>query len=541
VRAKHGDEAARLYELIWMRTVASQMKNAVGTNVTVLVGIEDAVFKARGRTIQFPGFQRAYVEGSDDPVAELAERERFLPRLEAGQLVHTMSLQPGEHATQPPQRYTEASLVKELDKRGIGRPSTWASIIGVLLDRNYAFRKSGSLVPTFVGIAVIQMLSKSFRELVDYEFTARMEDDLDAVSRGEKEGADYLRTFWLGNGNPGLLHLVESGLDQVDPRRAGSISLGHADDRPIEVRIGRYGLFVTDGEHNASLPETTVPDELDSQRAIALLEQAAAGPTPLGEDPDSGKPVYVKVGRFGPYVQLGDPGEGDEKPKMQSLLAGMTPDDVTLDLARKLLALPRDLGPHPHDEEARHVFALTGRYGPFVKWGDESRSIPDGTSVLEITLDEAVALLQQPRRRGRSRSPTALREIGEHPTSKKPVKLMSGRYGPYVTDGEINASLPRGRDPSDVTVAEAVDLLARRAERIAAGGDGKKGARKKATRKKATKKKSPRRKTSKAKAKKKTSKKKASRKKTTTTKASSDPEGAPPGSAERPDSEATEG
>ncbi len=519
VRKRHGEEAARLYELIWMRTVASQMPDARGRNVTVRVGIDDAVFRVQGRTIEFPGYQRAYVEGSDDPIGELAERDTVLPALAEGQALHTSSLQPNGHATQPPQRYTEASLVKELDRRGIGRPSTWASIIGVLLDRGYAFRKSGSLVPSFMGIAVVQMLVRSFGELVDYEFTARMEDDLDSVSRGEQDGPSYLHRFWYGNGAPGLLRLVESGFDQVDARAAGTIPIGEEDGRRFEVRIGRYGLFMTDGTSNAPLPDDAVPDEIDVQAARILIDRAAQGPTPIGTDPESKKPVYVRVGRYGPYVQLGDATADGPKPKMQSLLPGMEPGAVTLEAALRLLSLPRELGPHPEDPEHRPVLAMTGRYGPFVKWGDESRSIPEGKNVLEITLPEAVEILKQPRRGRSQRAPTALRDLGAHPTSGAPLKVMSGRYGPYVTDGEVNASLPRNRDPNQLTTEEAVDLLQRRRERLAAGG-GRPGRGRRAARATGGAPRGPKKKAARTpSAKKKTAAKKATKKKATRKKA----------------------
>jgi DNA topoisomerase-1 len=483
VRAAHGPEAGALYELIWMRTVASQMPDARGRRVTVRVQVEDAEFRASGSTIEFPGFQRAYVEGSDDREGELAQRERLLPPLAVGQEVRTRSLEAEGHTTQPPARFTEASLVKELDQRGIGRPSTWASIIQVLLDRDYAFKKGTALVPTFTGFAVVRMLKDNFQNLVDYEFTARLEDDLDALSRGEGDRKEYLRRFYHGNGSGGLHDLVQNGLDRVDPREACRYVLGQKDGREIEVRVGRYGLFVTDGEANASLPDDTVPDELTLEGALHLLATAAEGPKGLGTDPGTGKPVYLKSGPYGPYVQLGDPEDGAgpaKKPKMVSLLPGMAPQDVDLALALRLLALPRDLGPHPGDEGGGRVEALVGRYGPYVRWGKESRSVPEGTSVLDITLAQAVELLEQPRRRGRGEAAPTLRELGPHPGTGSPLKVLKGRYGPYVTDGTVNASLPKGRDPAALTPEEAVALLARRAERLAAEGGTPKGRRTKA-------------------------------------------------------------
>jgi DNA topoisomerase-1 len=494
VRRDHGRDAAKLYELIWKRTVASQMKNAKGMRIIVRIQLGEAVFRASGKTIQFAGFRRAYVEGSDDPTAELADEERILPAMEAGQELATRALDPKGHTTQAPARYTEASLVKVLDQQGIGRPSTWASIIQVLLDREYAFRRSSALIPSFTAFAVVRMLKENFGKVLDYGFTASMENDLDSISRGEMDPLAYLRAFYLGNGEPGLKHLVESGIDQVDPRQVCGFPLGEAGGRTVELRVGKYGLFVTDGEHNASLPEDTVPDELTVEYALEMIDAAARGPTPLGTDPETGLAVYLMSGRFGPFVQLGEQEQGSkEKPKRVSLLEGMEPEGVDLATALRLLELPRDLGEHPEDEEKEHVFALLGRYGPYVKWGKESRSIPADVSVLDIDLARALALLKEPRRRRGQRAPAPpLKELGKHPDTGDELKILSGRYGPYVTDGSINASLPKGTEPEELTIPEAVDLLRRRAERIAA----KKGAsgRKKTARKKAAKKKAPKKK-----------------------------------------------
>jgi DNA topoisomerase-1 len=469
VRREHGDEAGDLYELIWKRTVASQMPDAVGRRILVQVGVEDAVFRATGRVVEFDGFQRAYVEDHDPDDAEPEEGEAILPPLSKDQRLATGPVAAEGHRTQPPPRYTEASLVKELDRRGIGRPSTWASIIDVLLQREYAFKRGTALVPSFTAFAVVAMLRDEFGDLLDYEFTARMEDDLDAISRGEQDGKKYLRRFYLGNGSPGLHELVRTGIAKVDPRKVCGVALGKVGGRTIEVRVGRYGLFLTDGHHRAPLPEETVPDEMSLEKARELLTHAAKGPTPLGTDPASGKPVYLKSGRFGPYLQLGDVVEGEPKPKMASLLKGMDPKSVDLATALRLLALPRNLGPHPEDPEGKPVQALLGRYGPYVKWGTESRSIPPNISVLEITLAEAVALLKAPRLRAGRAAPAPIRELGKHPDTGVTLRIMEGRYGPYVTDGTLNASLPRGMDPSEVTVADAVALLRARAERMSSG------------------------------------------------------------------------
>ncbi len=499
VRKAQGADAAKLYELIWKRTVASQMTNARGKRMIVRVGVEDAVFRASGKTIEFAGFRRAYVEGSDDPSAELADQEKILPVLAAGQEVAVRQLEAKGHTTQPPARYTEASIVKALDARGIGRPSTWASIIQVLLDREYAFRKSGrTLVPSYTAFAVVRMLRQSFGRLLEYDFTASMEDDLDAIARGELDRIEYLRRFYNGNGHAGLHQLVEESLDTIDPRKVCSFPLGEAGGKTIELRVGKYGLFVSDGEQNASIPEDTIPDELTMETALEMIEAAARGPQALGDCPDTGKPVYAKSGRFGPYVQLGDPEEGSkEKPKMVSLLEGMSLETIDLATALRLLELPRDLGEHPEDEEKQHVFAHLGRYGPYVKWGSESRSIPPEQPLLDIDLAGALVLLKQPRRRrGQAAPKPALKELGEHPETGAPLKIMDGRWGPYVTDGKVNASLPKSIAPDELTVGEAVEMLVRRAERMAAKkGTGRRApAKKKAAKKKAAKKKAPARK-----------------------------------------------
>ncbi len=524
VRKEFGADAGKLYELIWKRTVASQMNDAKGMRVRVRIEIGEALFHASGKTITFPGFQRAYVEGSDDPLAELADQEKILPPLAVGDEVHTKSLEAKGHTTFPPARFTEASLVKELDTRGIGRPSTWASIIALLLTREYAFRKGSALCPSFTAFAVINMLKQNFGQVLDYDFTANMEDDLDAISRGELDGREYLRKFYLGNGTPGLQQLVQDGIDNVDPRKVCGIALGATDDgRKIELRVGRYGLFVTDGEHNASIPDDIVPDELELKQAIEFIEVAKRGPVPLGEDPETKLPVYVKNGRFGPYVQRGDMVEGGEKPKMVSLLDGMAPDAVDLATALRLLELPRNLGRHPkapegEDDPAKtDIFAHLGRYGPYIKWDAETRSIPADISILDITNAQAVELLSQPRRRRGQRAPAKpLKELGEHPESGAPVKILPGRFGPYVTDGDVNASVPKDMEPSEVTMDDAIVLLQKRRERIKAqGGRTRRKKKKKASRKKKAKKKASKKRTAKKKARKASGKKKkkAARKK----------------------------
>lgn len=362
-----------------------------------------------------------------------------------------------------------------------------------MLSRSYAFKKGTALVPTFVAMAVVAVLEKNFEKLLDYQFTAELEDDLDEISRGDAHNKDYLHSFYFGDDSPGLKERVTLGEKSIDPREACRfIPESFGSDTSVEVRIGKYGPFLSDGERRASLPEDMAPDELDAAKAEELLSQSSNEGDTLGIHPQTGETVYLKNGRFGPYVQLGDAGEG-KKPKMASLLPGMQKEAVDLDLAVALLALPKVLGKHPDTGE--EVIASNGRFGPFVKSGEETRSIPmDRLSPVSITLEEAVALLKEPKLRGRaSAKPSALKELGEQPVTGKKIVVMTGRYGPYVTDGEVNATLPKTTQPEALTMEEAVQLLADRAAKIAADG-GVRPARKmgrkatKKTTKKATKK-----------------------------------------------------
>jgi len=475
VMAKLGPEAFKLYELIWKRTIASQMKDASGMRIGVHVNCGDGTFRASGKTIEFPGFLRAYVEGSDDPDSDLADREKILPKLSKDEVLDLKSIETLEHTTQPPARFTEGSLIKELERLGIGRPSTWATIVDLVLSRDYAFKKGTALVPTFLASAVIGLMERYFTHLVDYEFTARLEDDLDAISRGEAEDRSYLQQFYFGNGHPGLQTLVKGGEEKIDPRDVCGVPIGTDEGgKNIEVRIGRWGPFISDGEHRAGLPDMVAPDELSMERAQQLLADAAKGPETLGNDPATSLPIYLKKGRFGPYIQLGDMVEGGDKPKMASLLSGMLPGEVTFETALALLSLPRSLGKHP--ETGEDILAANGRYGPYIRAGTDTRSIPsdDGMTPLSITLEQAVEILKQPKRRGRQSTPKSLREIGPHPVSQAMISLKSGRYGPYVTDGTINASLHRGMDPQSISVQDAVNLLDARAAKIADGEPVKK-------------------------------------------------------------------
>lgn len=479
----------KIYDLIWKRTMASQMTDARGHRISVIIEGGGARFQVGGKTIDFPGYLRAYVEGSDDPQAELADQETVLPQLAVGETLDCRELESKSHTTAPPSRFTEATLTRALEEKGIGRPSTYAMIIETIQAREYVVKRGNALVPTWVAFAVSNLLESHLPELVDYRFTAQMEDDLDSISRGESGHVDYLRNFYYGNGRAGLKKLLEHKVDEIDARTVSRIRLdkpsdedGDASSDPIFVRVGRYGPFIEQGERRAGVPEGLAPDELTLEKAQELLEQAAQGDEPLGVCPETNKPVYLKVGRFGPYVQRGTP-EDDEKPQNASLLKGMVPEDVDLELALKLLSIPRTLGDHP--ESGQPVVAYNGRFGPYIKSGDETRSLPAEISPLDVTLEQALHLLSQPKqtRRGFGAAREPLKKFGESPVTKQVVQLFEGRYGPYVTDGETNASVPKGVAIEELTDQRVFDLLAERA----AKGPSKKSARRKSTKKAAKK------------------------------------------------------
>jgi DNA topoisomerase-1 len=457
------DEAA-LYELVWKRTIASQMADVRGKSVQVRItgpssAGEEAEFSAGGKVIEFPGFLRAYVEGSDDPDAELEDREVRLPALAVGDTVTAESLEAKDHATQPPARFTEASLVKALEDMGVGRPSTYASIIGTIQDRGYVWKKGSALVPSFTAFAVVALLESYFGDLVDYAFTARMEDDLDGIATGTEEAEPWLSKFYFGNGSPGLKDMVKERLEQIDPRAINSIPIGtDADGKEIVVRVGRYGPYLSRDGETAAVPEGIAPDELTVDKAAELLATPSADRV-LGEDPATGLPVIAKAGRFGPYVQLGEvDSSSKKKPQTASLLKNMNLEAVTLEDALRLLTLPRSLGKDPVDNE--EITVQNGRYGPYVKKGTDSRSLADEEQLFSLTLDEALAILAQPKaRRGRGAAAPPLKELGDDPVSKKPMVVKEGRFGPYVTDGETNASLRTGDDVDTLTVERAAQLL----------------------------------------------------------------------------------
>jgi DNA topoisomerase-1 len=379
-----------------------------------------------------------------------------------------VSIDPRGSETKPPARYTEASLIKRLEELGIGRPSTYASIISTIQDRGYVFKKGTALVPTYAAFATVTLLERHFTDLVDYSFTARMEDDLDRIAAGDEEAIPWLNSFYFGNGHAGLKALVSANLEEIDAKEINSIPVGtDSSGAEIVARVGRYGPYVQRGDERASLPDDLPPDELSVEAAVELLE-APSGDRALGEDPDTGLTVFAKTGRYGPYVQLGEMEEGSKKrPPTASLFKTMSIETVTMDEALKLLTQPRVVGKHPDDDV--EITAQNGRYGPYLKWGKESRTLDEEEQIFTVDLDEAVRRLAEPKKRGR-RSAAPLRELGTDPNSDKPVEVKDGRFGPYVTDGEVNASLRAGDSPADITLERAAELLQARRDRLAAAG-----------------------------------------------------------------------
>ena len=455
------DELA-LYELVWKRTVASQMHDARGLTLSLRLGAAedgtDVEFGASGTAITFRGFLAAYEESTDEEATQKDE-ERQLPHLKPGDELRALELEPEGHATTPPARFTEASLVQALEERGIGRPSTYASIMGTILDRGYVFKRGTALVPSFLAFAVISLLEQHFGQLVDYQFTARMEDDLDRIAAGDEARLDWLRAFYFGEADAVGLKALVSDLDEIDARAVNTLQIGEG----IALRVGRYGPYVERGEARASVPEDLAPDELTVAKAEELLA-APSGDRSLGVHPEWGREIVAKNGRYGPYVTEVLEDGAKEKPRASSLFKTMSPESVTLEDAVQLLTLPRVLGADPADGE--EVTAQNGRYGPYVKKGSESRSLESEEQLLTITLEEALAVLAQPKeRRGRGAAKPPLKELGPDPVSGKPMVVKEGRFGPYVTDGETNASLRRGDDPESMTIERGSELLADRRSR----------------------------------------------------------------------------
>ncbi|QDY78135.1 type I DNA topoisomerase [Streptomyces qinzhouensis] len=503
----------RLYELIWKRTVASQMKDAVGNSVTVRIAGtasdgRDAEFTASGKTITFHGFMKAYVEGADDPNAELDDRERRLPQVGEGDALRADEITADGHATKPPARYTEASLVKELEEREIGRPSTYASIIGTILDRGYVFKKGTALVPSFLSFAVVNLLEKHFGRLVDYDFTAKMEDDLDCIARGEAQAVPWLKRFYFGEGaapkgsaadagngdgdHLGGLKALVTDLGAIDAREISSFPVGDG----IVLRVGRYGPYIergekdTEGHQRADVPDDLAPDELTVEYAEELLAKPS-GDFALGKDPVTGHEIVAKDGRYGPYVTEilpeGTPktGKNAVKPRTASLFKSMSIDTVTLDEALKLMSLPRVVGA---DAEGVEITAQNGRYGPYLKKGTDSRSLENEDQLFSITLEQALAIYAQPKQRGRAAAKPPLKELGTDPVSERPVVVKDGRFGPYVTDGETNATLRTGDSVEEITPERGYELLAEKRAKGPAKKTAKKAVKKAPAKKTAAKK-----------------------------------------------------
>jgi DNA topoisomerase-1 len=470
-----GDELA-VYELIWKRTIASQMVDARLTqdrvrlrcDVGVVAGFEGDVevgLSASGLRIEFPGFRRAYVEGTDDPEAELADQERILPPLVEGASVVVGDVAMKSHDTQPPDRFSEATLIKKLEDLGIGRPSTYASVMKTIDRRGYVWKKGKSLVPAFRAFAVVNLLQTYFADLVDYQFTAEMENQLDDIADGRQDLEPWLHKFYFGNPEA-TTELARRGLEHVthdqhdfDFAAINSIELGSAPDGlAVSVRSGRYGPYLVHGEDRVSIPEATEPDSLTVEHALSLLA-APSNDRQLGVD-ELGQAIYLKAGRYGPYVQVGEVSDPKEKPKTASLFSTMSPETITLEEALALLSLPRELGLHPDDGQP--VLAQNGRYGPYLSWGKETRSLESEDQIFDIDLSAALALLAQPKQRGRRAVAGPLRDLGEDPVTKRHVVVRSGRFGLYVTDGEVNATLRLGDTPETITLDRAAELLAER-------------------------------------------------------------------------------
>ena len=499
VRSELSPDEHALYELIWMRTIASQMEDAQGQTVSLRIAADSSAgeaveFGASGTVITFRGFLAAYEEGRDDDgAAKGDDEERRLPNLAEGDPVELRALEPQGHETSPPARYTEATLVRTLEELGIGRPSTYASILGTILDRGYVFKRGTALVPAFLAFSVVNLLEKHFGRLVDYDFTASMEDDLDRIASGDEHRVKWLGRFYFGDepgaaeggavSRPGAggsaagvsslgLHELVSDLGAIDAREINSLEIGDG----IVLRVGRYGPYLERDGRRASVPDELAPDELTVERAEELLAQPS-GDRELGTDPETGLPIVARTGRYGPYVTEVLPEGAKEKPRTASLFKTMSPDTIGLDDALRLLQIPRVVGV---DEDGEEVVARNGRYGPYVQKGKESRSLESEEQLFTIDLPGALALLAQPRqRRGQQRAATKpLRELGTDPVGGQEIVLKEGRFGPYVTDGETNASLRKGDDPETVTLDRAVELLA---ERRAKGPAKRGGRRRKAS------------------------------------------------------------
>ncbi|MEB3217233.1 MAG: type I DNA topoisomerase [Nostocales cyanobacterium 94392] len=456
----------QLYDLIWKRTVACQMADARQTQITMHLQVEDAGFRSSGKRIDFPGFLRAYVEGSDDPEAALEDQEVILPNLKVGDHPNCQKLETVGHETQPPARYTEASLVKTLESEGIGRPSTYASIIGTIIDKGYAQLTNNALIPTFTAFAVTKLLETHFPDVVDPSFTSRMEQTLDDISTGEAEWLPYLKQFYLGE--KGLDTLVREQEKIIDVNTSRTVDLNIPD---VKIRIGKFGAYLEaeNGDEivTASIPRDLTPADLDPKQVEKLLKQKTEGPDQVGIHPETAQPIFMLIGPYGPYVQLGEKSEENPKPKQASLPKNVNPENVTVEMAVGLLSLPRKLGEHP--ETGASIQANLGRFGPYVvhnlKDAKDYRSLKAGDDVLSITLERALELLSEPKkgRGSKSKAKQPLRELGSHPDSSEPVNIYDGPYGVYIKYGKTNVGIPEGETPESITLETALKLLAEKA------------------------------------------------------------------------------
>jgi DNA topoisomerase-1 len=436
----------KLYNLIWKRTLASQMKSAKLQKTAVDISNGNARFTANGKVIEFPGFLKVYVEDIDDPKKDRDDKERVLPPLQEGQSLSGNAFTPIQHFTKPAPRFTEASLVKELEALGIGRPSTYATIMGNIQRRGYVRKVSNALIPTFTAYAVVQFLERYFKDLVNLQFTAKLEDTLDAISRSELKSEEFLDHFYFGeNGTPGLQILLDSEFDKNSSRTI--LKLEKEGGNEIEVRIGRYGVYLQDGETNTTLPDDAIPSELNIGEAETALKKKAEGPKEITTHPESGDVVVLKDGRFGPYLHCGD--------KMKSLLPGMTPEDVTPETAQFIITLPKELGSHPESGDV--ITADIGRYGPYIRCGKESRSVNLPDTLVDLKLERALEILATKGNRGK---PSVIKELGIDPETKAAIEIKDGRYGMYVTNGKINATLPKATNTDEFTLEAALQLIA---------------------------------------------------------------------------------
>jgi DNA topoisomerase I len=446
----------KLYDLIWKRTIASQMVNAEQKQVSVKMEAPDTEWNASGMTITFAGFLKAYVEGSDDPDAELSDREINLPDLKVNDSIDVKEYKFNQHETKPPARFTEASLVQKLEKEGVGRPSTYASIIGTIQDRGYVKKVGNQLQPTFTALIVSQLLKKFFPDYVDLSFTSSMEDSLDEIASGDKDWLDYLSSVYLGKA--GLRNLVETKEDLINPEESRAITLKGLEN--YSFRVGRYGAYVCRTEKDgteicASLPEESAPADVSGETADKLIDLKINGADSLGKDPKSGLPVYILNGRYGPYVQLGDSTDDAEKPKRVSIPPQINHETIDFEMALKLLSLPLHLGINPATE--KEIKAGIGRFGPYIVHDGDFRSIPKELDIFGINLSDALEILSRPKK-GRGKA-SALKSLGEYPVSKEIIEVYNGKYGPYIKCGKVNVSVPEDIGVDGITLEKALELL----------------------------------------------------------------------------------